>query len=179
MFDCYLNLDRYIIIRSSILRLNYHRDRKMKKHTLNRYLLLWLGLITLMSVCLLAGCSDDTTAVIPIPSPTLQVMAVPATPYANSPAAGICGGPSEGQTAKIEIWPDMPNPRCLQLSPEQYLQVTNHTDTSLQYRLGHFSGELEVGETVVLDQEVGGYLAPGVHLFMVSSYSGSELWLKD
>lgn len=150
----------------------------MKNHTLQRNILLFLGLITVITVGLLAGCSDDTTPVIPVPSPTLQVLAVPATPYASSPAAGVCGGPVGGETATIEIWPDMPNPRCLQLSPEQYLQVTNHTDIGIQYRLGHFSGELGVDKTVILDQEVGEYLAPGVHLFMVSSYSGPELWLK-
>jgi len=150
----------------------------MKIHVLLRNLLLWIGLIALISVWLLAGCSEETTPVFPIPSPTAQVMIVQATPYASSPAAGICAGPAEGQTASIEIWPDMPNPRCLQLSPKQYLQVTNHTDTSLQYRLGHFSGELEVGETILLEQQVGSFLAPGVHLFMVSSYSGPELWLK-
>ena len=150
----------------------------MNNFSILRNFLLWLGLITIMSVGLLSGCSEDDTPVTPVPSPTAQVMAAPATPYASSPAAGVCGGPADGQTAKIEIWPDMPDPRCLLLSPEQYLQVTNHTDTSLQYRLGHFSGELGVSETVVLDQQVGGYLAPGVHLFLVSSYSGPELWLK-
>ena len=150
----------------------------MNTYSIQRNFLLWLGLITIISVWLLAGCSEDATLVIPVSSPTPQAMSLPATPYASSPAAGICGEPVIGQTASIEIWPDMPNPRCLQLSPEQYLQVTNHTDTGLQYRLGHFSGELGVGKTVVLDQEVGGYLEPGVHLFLVSSYSGPELWLK-
>ena len=150
----------------------------MKNHTLQRNILLFLGLTTVITVGLFAGCSDDTTPVIPVPSPTLQVLAVPATPYASSPAAGVCAEPTEGQMAAIEIWPDMPDPRCLRLGSEQYLQVTNHTDINLQYRLGHFSGELGVGKTVILDQEVGEYLAPGVHLFMVSSYSGPELWLK-
>ena len=150
----------------------------MENHSLQRNILLWLGLTTVITVGLLVGCSDDTTPVIPVPSPTLQVLAVPATPYASSPAAGVCAGPAEGKIASIEIWPDMPTPRCLRLGSEQYLQVTNHTDINLQYRLAHFSGELEVGETVEFDQEVGGFLAPGVHLFMVSSYSGPELWLK-
>ncbi len=150
----------------------------MNKYSSIKLFLLWIGLITVVSVGLVAGCSKDTTPVIPVASPTAQVMSAPATPYASSPAAGICGGPLAGQIAPIEIWPDTPNPRCLQLSPDQYLQVTNHTDTSLQYRLGHFSGELKAGETVVLEQQVSGYLSPGVHLFLVSSYGGPELWLK-
>jgi len=107
----------------------------MKQNTLPKKLLLWIFLFAIMSLGFLAGCSEDTTPVIPVPSPTLQVLAVPATPYASSPAAGVCAGPVEEQIASIEIWPDMPDPRCLQLSPEQYLQVTNHTDTGIQYRL--------------------------------------------
>jgi len=146
---------------------------------LPKIFLLRIVMLAIMSLGLLVGCSDPTTPVIPIPSPTPQVIVVQATPYASAPAAGVCAGPVEGQIASIEIWPDMPDPRCLQLSPEQYLQVTNHTDTGIQYRLGHFSGELGVGETLMLEGQVGSYLAPGVHLFMVSSYSGPELWLKD
>jgi hypothetical protein len=102
-----------------------------------------------------------------------------ATPYAVEPAAGICGGPLDGDTATVQIWPDIPEPRCLVVTPEQRLHVTNRTDENIQIKLGPFEVMLAAGETYIFDCPLESYLTPGIHQLLVSPFGGPEILLKD
>jgi hypothetical protein len=112
-----------------------------------------------------------------IDNPQFQIDLV--TPYAIEPAAGICGGPLDGGIATVNIWPDVPEPRCLVVASEQILQVTNKTGEFVKVQLGPFGRELGAGETYTFDCPMGYYLAPGVHQLMVSPFGSPEIWLKE
>lgn len=101
-----------------------------------------------------------------------------ATPYAESPAAGICGE-SEGPVVTVTIQPDIPDPRCLVIRPDQRLKVVNRTSGSLQVALGPFLAEIDPGGEYLFDRAFGEYLASGVHQVLVSPCCSPELWLKD
>ena len=100
-----------------------------------------------------------------------------ATPYAQSPAAGICPEVPPGETAAAEIYPDIPSPRCLIVSPEQELALVNRTEEVLLFRLGHYEAEIHPGETFHLEIPFDSYLLPGVHVPIVSPFSGPEIFL--
>lgn len=102
-----------------------------------------------------------------------------ATPYALQPAAGICGGPLDDEFASVEIRPDIPSPRCLQVSADQKLRVVNRTDEVLSIKLGRLTGQINPGEALTLDEPFGNILRPGVHLLTASPFSGPELWLGE
>lgn len=101
-----------------------------------------------------------------------------ATPYAQQPAAGICAGPIEGEIATVEIWPDIPDPRCIQVIADQRLKVVNRTGEPIQIQLGSLVEELAPQEAYNLACPLDDYLAPGVHQLLVSPYPGPEIWLK-
>ena len=133
---------------------------------------------TLLGACVPAG----TPTVQALPTEEVAsgtpVMAL-ATPYADQPTAGICGGPLPDELVTVTIWPDIPDPRCLQVAPGQRLQVSNGTDSELLIKLGAFEERLPQGESLTIDMPVGLYLAPGVHLVGASPYSGPEVWLQE
>jgi hypothetical protein len=88
---------------------------------------------------------------------------------AEHPAAGICGG-NGGPIAVIEVNPDTPYPRCLEVRPDQRLKVVNTTNrfgftgTTVVVTFGSWSSRtLNVGESVTFDQPLGTVFAPGVH----------------
>ncbi len=110
---------------------------------------------------------------------TISSPAELATPYAEVPTAGICAGPLSEDVANVAIWPDVPDPRCLKITPQQRLQVLNQTQETVQIQLGHFEATLQPGEAYLLDSPLGSYLAPGVHLMQAAPYSGPELWLEN
>jgi hypothetical protein len=112
-----------------------------------------------------------------INSPLSQIAL--ATPYALEPAAGICAGPVDGNVATIEIWPDVPMPRCLIVNSGQRLQVSNQTEGEVQIELGPFKKLLPTGGTYTLDCPLGSYLAPGVHNLRASPFSGPEIVLVE
>jgi hypothetical protein len=99
-----------------------------------------------------------------------------ATPHAQSPTAGICGSFNEDY-ATITIYPDIPDPRCLEIKPEQRLKVTNRTEGKIQVKIGLFQAEIKPNEVYIFDEPVGEYLAPGVHRVQVSPCCSSELML--
>lgn len=117
--------------------------------------------------------SGSPEATIP-PSPPFTL----ATPVSQEPAAGICGS-SESAVVEVTLYPDIPDPRCARVRPEQVLRVVNRTQASLEVRIGPFATTLEPGEVYELDVPFGAYLAPGVHPLLVVPCCGPEVWLRD
>ncbi len=132
---------------------------------------------------LLVGCSREAQTIESLPAtqvPTATATERPpsrATPAASEIAAGICGEP-EGEIAQVTIYPDIPDPRCLKVKPEQKLKVVNQTQSSLEIALGEFKAELAPGREVVWDLPLGEYLQPGVHYLQVIPCCGPEIWLE-
>ncbi len=100
-----------------------------------------------------------------------------ATPVAFSPASGICSG-MDGEIITLNIYADIPDPRCAEVRPEQMLKVTNHTEVSVHVSIGIFEADIEPNGSYLFDTPVGEYLAPGVHWLQSSSCCSPELLLK-
>jgi hypothetical protein len=100
-----------------------------------------------------------------------------ATPYAQQPAAGICATP-EGEIVTVTINPDVPDPRCSKVKPDQKLAVINKTQNTIEVSLSRFTFSLQPGAEATIDTPFGEYLAPGVHQLQVSPCCGPELWLE-
>ena len=140
----------------------------MHKHTL--FLLPFL-------ILLASGCSTQTTPPpIVSPAPTLTSSPSLATPYAEMPAAGICGK-AEGEWVTITLEPGIPNPRCVQVQPEQQLTVVNQTGGTVDVAIGTFEATLTPGQSVSFEKPFGEYLARGVHALGVSPCCGGEIVL--
>jgi len=132
------------------------------------------GGLLLLAASIACGVIDPAApATLPLPSPTPGL----ATPSSMEPAAGICGE-AEGSVVTIALHPDVPDPRCAVVRPEQVLEILNDRDASRQVSLGPFQFEVPAGSNYRLDQAFGSYLAPGVHLVQVQPCCGPELWLK-
>ncbi len=101
-----------------------------------------------------------------------------ATPVSDSPAAGICGG-SEGPILTVTIYPDIPDPRCAIVRPDQQLRVVNRRAEVLQVSLAGLTASLEPEAEVLFEIPFGRLLAPGVHRIEVSPCCGAELWLRE
>lgn len=112
-----------------------------------------------------------------VESDATNMAQVLATPYAQVPAAGICGE-FEGPIISIVLRPDVPDPRCIRVKPDQYLSVKNETDHRLQVSIAHLQAEVDPGKEVTFQTPFGKYLAPGVHQLTTSAPPGGpELWL--
>ena len=101
----------------------------------------------------------------------------PATPVAMQPAAGICPK-AQGEIVIMRVNPDVPDPRCLQVQPDQRLAVFNGLDESLDVSLGEISATIEPGEEHTFDRPLGEILLPGVHALGTSLCCGGEIWLQ-
>ena len=130
-------------------------------------------LLHLAATAACAGGLAATAPASPAPSPTVYL----ATPSSMEPAAGICSA-SEGLVVVIALHPDIPDPRCAVVQPEQRLQIRNDNDSVRQVTLGQFQFEVPPGGTYLLDEAFGSYLRPGVHLLQVLPCCGPSLWLK-
>jgi hypothetical protein len=108
---------------------------------------------------------------------TVAPSRVKSTAYAQQPAAGICAS-FEGTVVTITINPDIPDPRCAKIKPEQTLTVVNNTHNTLQVSLSEFTTSVEPGDTTVIKSPFGDYLEPGVHQLQVTPCCGAELWLE-
>jgi hypothetical protein len=97
-----------------------------------------------------------------------------ATPVADSPAAGICAT-FEGEWVTVTIHPDIPEPRCAVIKPEQMLEVVNDRGETLTVAIGQMQAELAPDESVRFEQPFGEYLLPGVHRLDVRPCCGAEL----
>ncbi len=145
----------------------------------------WIKPVLLLEMLLLvslAACSGPTveptavTRTIPI-AQTATASNILATPYAQQPAAGICAS-FDGKVVTITINPDIPDPRCAKIKPDQSLTVLNNAQKSLLVTIGRFTSNVEPGEKTMIDTPFGEYLAPGVHQLQVSPCCGAELWLE-
>ena len=112
---------------------------------------------------------------LPADSPEFPALA---TPVADSPAAGICAE-FDGKVVTVTIHPDIPDPRCGLIQPDQKLEVVNAREETLLVAIGHLEAEIAAGERHLFDLEFGEYLAPGVHRVEVQPCCGAELWLKE
>jgi hypothetical protein len=136
--------------------------------------------LALMAVFLtLASCNilSSIGGLEPSPSLPADTPVQLATSVASQPAAGICGE-SEGTVVTMTINPDIPDPRCLVVRPDQKLRVINRRDETLEISLGQLSATLEPGAEHTFEQPFGQLLLPGVHLLSVSPCCGGEIWLK-
>ncbi len=102
-----------------------------------------------------------------------------ATPYADSPAAGICAETPGEATVSVEIFPDSPSPRCLKVNASQKLQVVNRSGVTIQLSLGRLERTLQPQAETILDAPFGDYLAPGIHILLAEPYAGPEIWLLE
>ena len=134
---------------------------------MRRYLFIYLGVCILLSACVFPG-QDQ-------PAPTNSVP-MPATPYALQPAAGICGQ-AEGETVEVILEPGIPNPRCVQVVPSQFLMVTNRTGQFIAIGLGDERAGLAPGQSYTFDRPMGELLAVGVHQLYVDPCCGGEIVL--
>ena len=125
-------------------------------------------LVVLLLAAPLSACSAPTE-----PAHTLK------PPDADSPAAGICAEPPEGDLVTIQITPGVPDPRCAKARPDQKLEVVNATDQPAQVTLAEFEVTLDPGEREVVDQPFGEYLAPGVHHVSISTLGNAALWVLE
>jgi hypothetical protein len=137
-------------------------------------------LIMLMFMSL-AACTSPTvqpvvTGSTPIVDATTTSNAL-ATPYAQQPAAGICAS-FDSSIVTITINPDIPDPRCAKIKPDQTLAVVNNTQDPLLVTIGKYAASVEPGEKTMFATPFGEYLAPGVHQLQVSPCCGAELWLE-
>lgn len=114
----------------------------------------------------------------PLTTPDPQANGARATPASDQPAAGICGA-QQGDIITLEIFPDMPNPRCSKARPEQQLRVVNRTSTEIQVSLARYQFTLEPDETQTIEAPLGEYLLPGVHHLSVVGGHAPALWLQE
>ena len=121
---------------------------------------------------------DNNTLSFQAPTPTPPPLCTPTpTPVPQLPAAGICEG-TEGKIVVVTIYPDIPDPRCAVIRPDQVLKVINRTQGPLQVILATFQADLAPGEEYTFSVPFGEYLVPGVYPVQVLPCCGPELWLK-
>jgi len=140
-------------------------------------------LMLFLSAC--TGIDIKVTAEMPTPTifnPTPTIFSptpthILATPYAQSPAAGICAS-FEGEMVVVSIYPDIPDPRCIKVRADQQLTVVNRTQNNLEVSLGIYKASLTPGAETTFDAPFGMYLATGVHQLQVSPCCSPELVLE-
>jgi hypothetical protein len=142
---------------------------------------LFAGLACLIGLACNAVTPVSTPTSAPAPaaeaSPT-PAMSILATPYADSPAAGICAS-FDGPVVELRIEPGIPDPRCARARADQQMKVTNNTDGPLDVSIGTYSGHMEPGGEFVIEAPFGSYLAPGVHQLQVLPCCGPEIVLEE
>jgi len=122
----------------------------------------------------LSACTGvDNKVITEMPTPTYIL----ATPYAQSPAAGICAS-FDGDTVVVYLYADIPDPRCIKVRADQRLSVVNRTQNTLEISLGIYEASLAPGAETTFDAPFGMYLAPGVHQIQVSPCCSPELVLE-
>lgn len=150
----------------------------MPIHSLNKNILARILLAT-ATFSVLIACNVFTGE----GAPTIEATTAPdlgtyrATPIADSPAAGICGK-LDSEIVTITIYPDIPDPRCLEVTSEQKLRVVNRRGEVLQVSIGRFEVEIPVDGEYTFDMAAGEYLMPGVHVIQVLPCCSPEILLK-
>jgi hypothetical protein len=102
------------------------------------------------------------------------------------PASGVCGH-SVSVTVVIDVNPDTPAPRCIEVTKDNDLEVVNRSDRFGQHGAsvivrwaGYPPRALAVGAKTTYSVPFGQYLATGVHFLHLSVYgdSSAEIWLR-
>jgi len=79
----------------------------------------------------------------PMPVATVSdLLSYRATPAWHSPTSGICAR-LEGDIATFTIRPDIPDPRCVGVRPEQKVRVINRRAETLHVVIGLFEVDIE------------------------------------
>ena len=110
---------------------------------------------------------------------TATTSAVLAPADTQTPAAGTCL-PADGPVATVTLSPDVPQPRCVVVKPEQRLDLVNPGQTAVTATLGAQTIIVPAGQTGRIDLAFGDYLEPGVHRLDVAELyasSSPEIWL--
>lgn len=140
-----------------------------------------LVLPIMVTLLLMAACRPAAPAATPSLPPADQAMTGASLRPADSeePAAGICAS-SDDILVLVRIVPGaMPDPRCLEIQPDQYLQFRNETNENVLLQLGRFEATIRPGEMQAFDEAGGSFLAAGVHRPGLSAGSAPEIWLKE
>jgi hypothetical protein len=103
---------------------------------------------------------------------------VKATPYADSPAAGICAE-FEGEVVTMTISAGMPDPRCVIVKPDQRLHVVNNLESEVTAALGSLTTYIAPGGEHTFEKTFGELLMPGVHNLNTSACCGGSIWLQE
>jgi hypothetical protein len=158
-------------------------DKDMKK-PIKTLCMLITGAVILAACLSFEGRIQNPSSSPPASSTTsLETESVPtkipslATPVVQEPAAGICGS-FDGEWVVITIYPDIPDPRCAIITPDQMLKVVNQRQETIQVFIGNLEATIEPGSEYAFNMPFGEYLAPGVHLLEVKPCCGASLWLK-
>lgn len=108
-------------------------------------------------------------------------------PQSLVPAAGACGR-TAGSVVTVYVDPDVPEPRCTEVRPDQRLRVVNASNRfdqrgkTITVRWAPFASRtLPVGSISSYARPFGSYLARGVHGLRLSLYAGggAEIWLRQ
>ncbi len=148
-----------------------------KNHTpLKAAVLAGLLLLAATLACRAFPAAEPTPAPLPAATTTTSEVLARSTPVSDLPAAGICQE-VDGSEVTMRINPDIPDPRCLRVRPDQFLTVANNRAESIEVRFGPFVLNLESGAARRLDRPFGEYLAWGVHVVQSTPCCGGEIWL--
>jgi len=104
------------------------------------------------------------------------------------PRSGVCAEPPAGTIVSILLLPDLPSPRCVQVTANQTLELVNSSASSGQSGqlvtvtfAGFPPRDIAVGESTSFAMPFSSYLAVGVHEIHISLYGGAgpEVWLRS
>jgi hypothetical protein len=146
--------------------------------------ILIIGLLVILGItsCNSAPIQSTRPTQVYTPQVVIQTPSTPlpmATAYAQEPAAGICAS-FDGEMVVVSINPDIPDPRCSRVRPDQKLTIINSTQNDLEIHVGNaFEADLAPGEKTMINHPFSDYLYPGVHQVDVKPCCGFELWLEE
>lgn len=128
--------------------------------------------VALVVAVLATGCGKDAAT-------TTKATTTKAPADSATPAAGACL-PAEGGIVTVSLPPDVPVPRCVQVTASQRLRVVSRVDTAVTVHLGNEEVRVDPRESATIDRQFGEYLQDGVHRMRVDGYvpGGAEIWLR-
>jgi hypothetical protein len=99
----------------------------------------------------------------------------------DTPAAGVCPVDTD-DIVTFTLSPDVPSPRCLQLTGRQKVRIANPSAAgAVTVAIGGTEPRvIDEGGSTTYDATLGTFLAPGVHGIRTSDYDGGgpEIWLR-
>jgi hypothetical protein len=153
-----------------------------------------LSCLLLLGACGGGGSTSPTETAAPATAPPTTeggptVTATPFTPIptyvlapaeSDFPAAGTCNPQPDSDVVTFDLVPGIPSPRCAQVMQDQHLQIENHTGQTVEIMFATSTITITDRQSADLEEAVGTYLAPGVHVAHVDFYGGSgpEVWVQ-